>query len=270
MTSKPRPLGDLIPSHLPVTAADLYSDQPGGRLMFLPGSPERAKTIASHFVNTRVVPGTRGFDVHLGELVRDGRAVCVGAVATGMGCPSMEIVASELIALGAERLIRVGTAGSLQPEHVKPSHVVIASAAVRDAASCDAYAPREVPAVASPEMVRALVQAARNLSLADETHVGLIHTKDSFYAREFGFGPLGTEHARYMTTLGNCGVLASEMEAAQLFLLGQVYSTMDRPRWTGCIVAIVGDTHALGDAPTRKQAEERAIDIALEAAFTLE
>ena len=36
--------------------------------------------------------------------------------ATGMGAPSAAIVIEELIQLGADRLIRIGTCGGLQPQ----------------------------------------------------------------------------------------------------------------------------------------------------------
>jgi len=238
--------------------------------MYLPGSPERAAGIAEHFGDRRVVPGTRGFDVHLGVLRFEERVVDVGAVATGMGCPSIDIVVTELIALGARRFLRVGTAGTLGGDRVKTADVVIATGSVRDAAACDAYAPREVPALAHIDMVLALKQAAQRLALDTVTHVGLVHTKDSLYAREYGFGPLAERHAEYMTVLERCGVLASEMEAAQLFLLAQVYSSAAEPIIAGAVLGIVGDTDALGAEGLRHVAEERAVSIALEAPRTLQ
>lgn len=267
--SHPRRLSDLRPTHLPVAAADLASDHPAGRLMYLPGSPERAASIADQFDDRRTVAGTRGFDVHLGVLRFEGRGVDVGAVATGMGCPSLDIVVTELLALGARRFLRVGTAGALDGDRVKTADVVIATGSVRDAAACDAYAPREVPAIADLELVSALKQAAHRLALDTVTHVGLVHTKDSLYAREYGYGPLAEQHARYMAVLERCGVLASEMEAAQLFLLAQVYSSATHPVAAGCVLGIVGDTEALGAEALRHVAEERAVSIALEAARTL-
>lgn len=264
--SHPRRLSDLRPSHLPVAASDLASQHPGGRLMYLPGSPERAASMAEQFHERRVIPGTRGFDVHLGVLRFDEQVVDVGAVATGMGCPSLDIVVSELLALGVRRFLRVGTAGTLGGDRVKTADVVIATGSVRDAAACDAYAPREVPAIASLELVLALKHAASRLALDTVTHVGLVHTKDSLYAREYGYGPLAERHAEYMTILERCGVLASEMEAAQLFLLAQVYSSASLPVAAGCVLGIVGDTDALGAEGLRHVAEERAVSIALEAA----
>ena len=249
-----------------MTASDLKSEHPNGRLMYLPGSPERAASIAEAFHDRHVVPGTRGFDVHLGVLRFDGSVVDVGAVATGMGCPSLDIVVTELIALGARRFLRVGTAGALSGARVKTGDVVIATGSVRDAAACDAYAPREVPAIASLDMVLALRQAAHALALDTVSHVGLVHTKDSLYAREYGYGPLAEQHAQYMAVLERCGVLASEMEAAQLFLLAQVYSSAALPIVAGGVFGIVGDTEALGAEGLRHVAEERAVSIALEAA----
>ena len=60
----------------------------------------------------RLVNGERGLLGFTGT--HQGRPVSVQA--TGMGAPSAAIVIEELIQLGADRLIRIGTCGGLQPE----------------------------------------------------------------------------------------------------------------------------------------------------------
>merc|ERR1712137_1438515 len=122
-----------------------------------------------------------------------------------MGCPSVDIVVTELIKLGAKRFIRVGTAGSLQPHTIRVGDVVIASAAVRDEGTSRHYAPIEFPAIAAPTMVQALKHAAGDVSQTSEfmksgskIYCGIVHTKDSLYAREFGEGALVQSHKDYM------------------------------------------------------------------------
>ncbi|HEX2377021.1 MAG TPA: hypothetical protein VHI30_05625, partial [Gaiellales bacterium] len=74
--------------------------------VLLPGDPLRAERIAREFMeDARQVNGERGLLGYTGT--HQGRPVSVQA--TGMGCPSAAIVIEELIQLGAERLIRVGT-----------------------------------------------------------------------------------------------------------------------------------------------------------------
>lgn len=115
----------------------------------------------------------RGHDVHLGKL----GGVDVGSVATGMGCPSVDIIVTELIKLGAKRFIRVGTAGSVQPKDIRVGSVVIGTGGVRDEGTSRNYAPPEFPAVASPLLVLALQQAAREMGIAENVYSGIIHAK---------------------------------------------------------------------------------------------
>ena len=122
--------------------------------------------------------------------------------------------------LGLQRFIRVGTAGSLQPKRVRSGDIVIATGAVRDEGSSLSYAPLEFPALASLDLVNALKAASIRMGLDKHTHLGLVHTKDSLYGREFGQGPLVAQNQRYMEGLTALGVLATEMEASHLFILG--------------------------------------------------
>src|SRR5215471_15950173 len=80
--------------------------------VLVPGDPVRARHIAETFFD----PGARCVNEERGMLgftgTFDGRPISVQSV--GMGCASAAIYYSELISLGAKRLIRVGTAGGLK------------------------------------------------------------------------------------------------------------------------------------------------------------
>ena len=84
-------------------------------LVLLPGDPVRARRIAERFdgglENARMVNENRGLHGWTGAY--HGRPVSVQT--TGMGTPSFSIVAEELLRLGAQQLIRVGTAGGIAP-----------------------------------------------------------------------------------------------------------------------------------------------------------
>ena len=79
--------------------------------VLLPGDPHRALAVAQHLLD-----GPKMFNHHRGlwgytGLAADGEPLTVQA--TGMGGPSAAIVTEELIALGAPRLVRIGTCGAL-------------------------------------------------------------------------------------------------------------------------------------------------------------
>ncbi len=207
-----------------------------GRVVLLPGSRARAAAIAERFEQVTVVDNPRGLTAHLGVLAQGGRRIDVLAISSGMGTPSTEIVAHELLAVGARRIVRVGSCGGMDPA-LRPGSVAILSGAVRDEMTSRHLAPVEVPAVAHPEAVAAMVAGARAAGVAEHAFVGVGHSKASFYAREMGEGPQAAENLTYMRTLARCGVIATEMEASVLFVLAQARSA--------------GRAVAVGDVPSR-------------------
>jgi uridine phosphorylase len=79
--------------------------------VLLPGDPHRALTVAQALLDApRMFNHTRGLWGYTGA-APDGAPLTVQA--TGMGGPSAAIVCEELIALGARRLVRIGTCGAL-------------------------------------------------------------------------------------------------------------------------------------------------------------
>jgi uridine phosphorylase len=266
--------GPFKPHHIDAAAADLAGNNGLGRYVFLPGSDGRAKAIAGFFKNTRVLPSDRGHNIYLGTLDGlNGRPVEVASVSSGMGCPSVDIIATELMKLGARRLLRVGTAGSLQPKSVRVPSIVIATGAVRDEGTSRHYLPVEFPAVASHAMVEALEAAAVTVGVAGHTFSGIVHSKDSLFAREFGEGPNHEDNHTYMQKLAVAGVLASEMEASHLFTLAQVHGHELRPVGSrkddggilaGCVLAIIGDDRPFAPPDDAKAAIDQTIAVALE------
>jgi purine-nucleoside phosphorylase len=79
--------------------------------VLLPGDPHRALAVAQHLLDgPKMFNHRRGLWGYTG-MAADGEPLTVQA--TGMGGPSAAIVTEELIALGARRLVRIGTCGSL-------------------------------------------------------------------------------------------------------------------------------------------------------------
>lgn len=262
---------DFIPHHISAEPADFEGNAGRGRFILLPGSPGRAAEIAEHFSEHRVKPHPRGHDLHLGVLSGPAGAVDVGVVASGMGGPSVEIIVSELLELGARRLLRVGTTGTLQPR-VHLGELVIATAAVRDERAGTDYLPLSFPAVASLAMVDRLRGAASALGLSDRTHCGTVHSKDSLYAREFQRGPRGDEHAEFKRLLRSGGVLCSEMECATLFVMGAVahheaqQCAPPQAVEVGAVLAVIGGTEeGFGSGDVVPRAIRQAVELALHA-----
>jgi len=206
--------------------------------VLLPGDPDRATLIAeTFFEEPRLYTRYRQLLGYTGRF--EGMPVSVQT--TGMGCPSLAIVTEELVRLGATTLVRVGTAGIVS-RAVKPGDLIIASAAVpmdgttRMYLGGDPYAP-----CASFAVTKALAEAA-----GAGAHVGLVQTEDAFYATQ------PNDVARLVVR----GVLAVEMEASALFLLGKL-----RGVETGCALVAsnyVGDPEFVDPTFLRERVHEMA------------
>ncbi len=266
------------PHHVTLEPGDTEGNGGLGRVFLLPGSDGRAEAMASLLENVTVRPSPRRLTAYLGQYrARNGSLVDVGCLSTGMGTPSVDIVVTELLALGARLLIRVGTAGTLKPESICVGDVVVATAAVRDESVSDHYAPKGFPALADTQVVSACLRAATRLGLAEHTYAGIVHSKESLYAREFHLGPKAAEHAQYMELLAKLPVLASEMEASHLFVLAALAAGPPVPvgrtdRGTvraGAVLGIIGGRAPFAEGREVRLAEERAIQVALEGAGEL-
>lgn len=259
--------------HFSGTKDDFIGNQGIGRYVLLPGSDGRAREIANHFDNLTVKNHARGHHLYLGTINHGDQRIDVATIATGMGCPSMEIILHELFRNGAKRFLRVGTAGSLQDDRVKLGHIVNVQASVRDENTTRDYAPIELPAIASLKMNECISHAANELGISQSIHTGTVHCKNSLYAREFGAGPKKEENNAYLRLLSNCGVLATEMETAALFIQSQIYNQDLSKKGNGPLHrvlcgAIVGilaepENHLVLAETQERELTERLIQLAL-------
>ena len=171
--------------------------------ILLPGDPLRAKFIADTYLeNVKQFNATRNMFGFTGTY--KGRPVSV--MGTGMGCPSMGIYSYELIHIyGCKNLIRIGTAGTMQPEvHVKEMvfgmGACTTSNYVRLMGLPGTFAP-----ICSFELLEKAVASAK--ALGYKYHVGNILSSDVFYGVDLPHGKTWPE----------MGVLAVEMESAALY-----------------------------------------------------
>lgn len=188
-----------------------------GRYVLLPGDPGRCEKIAKYFENPHFVAQNREYVTWTGTL--SGEKVSV--VSTGIGCPSASIAVEELVDVGADTFIRVGSSGSMQP-YVHAGDVAIVTASIRDEGTTSQYLPMAYPAVADIDVICALREAAEKLG--QRHHLGVSHSKDSFYGEvERTRMPLANELAERWHAWVAGGAVCSEMESAALFILSSVY-----------------------------------------------
>ena len=139
--------------------------------VLLPGDPGRALRLAQQLLTEpKMLNHHRGLWGYTGAAA-DGAPMTIQS--TGLGGPSAAIVTQELIALGARRLVRVGTCGALAD--LELGSLVIAEAVqARDGASRAIGVDGEL--AADPQLLAALVAAG------DGAVTGRIVSTDLYYA----------------------------------------------------------------------------------------
>lgn len=184
-----------------------------GKYVILPGDPKRCAKIAEYFDDAQLIADKREFVTYTGYL--NGEKVSV--TSTGIGGPSASIAMEELVNVGADTFIRVGTCGGMDL-NVKGGDIVIATGAIRMEGTSKEYAPIEFPAVADLDITNSLVSAAKNLNY--EYHTGVVECKDSFYGQHSPDRmPVSYELVNKWEAWKRLGCLASEMESAALFIV---------------------------------------------------
>lgn len=182
-----------------------------GKYCLLPGDPGRCEKIAAYLEDPYHLCSNREYNIYCGRLAGELVTVC----STGIGGPSTAIAVEELFACGADTFIRIGTCGGIDLS-VRPGDVVIASGAVRQDGTSREYAPIEFPAVSTPEIMVALMDAAKELGFSHRA--GVVQSKDSFYGQHSPMRmPTSSELLEKWEAWKRLHVLASEMEASTLF-----------------------------------------------------
>ncbi len=185
-----------------------------GKYVILPGDPKRCKKIAEYFDNAELIADRREYTTYTGYL--NGEKVTV--TSTGIGGPSASIALEELVKIGAEKFIRVGTCGGIDI-NVKGGDIVVATGAVRMEGTSKEYAPIEFPAVADLDITNALVEACKKLN--NPFHTGIVQCKDSFYGQHSPEkSPVSYDLINKWEAWKRLGCKASEMESAALFVVG--------------------------------------------------
>jgi uridine phosphorylase len=127
----------------------------------------------------------------------------------GIGAPVAAIMAEEMIARGTQRIVIVGTAGTLQPG-IAIGDLVLATGAIRDEGVSHHYLHGDEPVEPSADLTEALADAFSMASLPFQR--GSTWTIDAPYRETI-------MEVRHYQALG---VLTVEMEAAALFAVAHV------------------------------------------------
>lgn len=209
-----------------------------GRYVLLPGDPGRSARIAAYFDDARQVASNREYTTYTGTLLGEK----VSVTSTGIGSPSTAVAVEELATIGADTLIRVGTAGATQ-NYLRSGSLVVAQAAVRDEGTTSHYLPLSYPAVADFTVVDALTRAAQRLGYG--AHSGIVRSTDALFA---DLSPQTMPIQALWKGLpenvwAQANVLCAEMEAAALFVVCSI-----RGLRAGCLLSVVNDTGS-GEIP---------------------
>ncbi|WP_347239936.1 nucleoside phosphorylase [Oscillatoria sp. FACHB-1406] len=246
--------------HIGFSREDLGDVPP--RLAFLSGDRNRTRSIAeSYLQGARPLAVNRGLDSYLGFLSDGSPVLCA---TSGMGAPSLSIVANELVQVGINQIVRIGTCGSIQP-YIRTGSIVISQASLCRQGAANDIAPIEYPAAADPFLTVALVRAAESLGI--DYHLGITASVDTFYEgqerSESSANPHLLRRLRGITEeYRNLRILNYEMESGTLFKMAGVYGFA-----AACVCAVVADRVEAETVVVeeKEKAVERAIRTAIEA-----
>ena len=198
--------------------------------VLLPGDPHRALAVAQHLLDgPKMFNHSRGLWGYTG-VAADGELLTIQS--TGMGGPSAAIVVEELIALGARRLVRIGTCGALD-----------SGLELGDLVAAESVLPADGTSVALGANGAVAPDAGLLARLVDAgARPGTVVSSDLFY------DPREGEVRRWMDR----GAVAVEMEAATIFLVAAF-----RGVEAACVLGVsdvVGDERGLRAEPEQLEA----------------
>jgi purine-nucleoside phosphorylase len=179
-------------------------------IVLMPGDPLRAKHIAENYLTDitcyNEVRNMLGFTGYY-----NGKRVSVQG--SGMGIPSIGIYATELIReYDVKRLIRVGTAGALQP-HIHVRDIVVAmSASTTSNINNRFFNGTDYSPTANFDLFMQCIEVAKQKNIPIKA--GNVLSSDIFYEPDPDWYKIWSEH----------GVLCVEMETSILYTLAAKYN----------------------------------------------
>ncbi len=201
----------------------------------IPGPKERSQMILAELQNPTKNFSFLDYEMHTGT--HNGKKVTVGN--GGRYAPDTAITTEILCAGGAEKLIRIGSCGSLQGE-----------------GTTGYYVAKNFSTLSDPAVVRALEEAAKSLGV--RYHLGWVYTTDALFQ----------ETPELIAELEQQAVSAIDMVTSAFLTVAQV-----RHKKAGAIMA-VSDECLHGKMgfrdPIFLEAEEKMVEVALKAIHLLD
>ncbi|MFA5021850.1 MAG: nucleoside phosphorylase [Patescibacteria group bacterium] len=178
--------------------------------VLLPGDPGRVLRMAAMLDSYQEVVFNREYRVVTGLY----REIPVTICSTGMGGPATAIGLEELIKIGGQVFIRVGSCGA-NDKKIKIGDLIISDSVIRQDHTCLDYVPLQYPAIADPEIFSLLIQTAKNLKskLNFNYYSGPTVSVDALYS------PKTKEVKLFWQQFG---ALAQDMEAATVLTLARI------------------------------------------------
>lgn len=214
--------------------------------VLLPGDPMRAKWIAENFLdNPKLYNDVRGMLGYTGTY--KGQPISVQG--TGMGVPSVLIYCHELITdYGVKNLIRVGSAGSYQPDiHIRDIVIAMAASST-NGINNSRFVNSDFSPTANFELFQKAILYAKEKQIPIKA--GNVLTSDEFYEDDF-------ESYKHWA---DYGVLAVEMETSGLYTIAAKFKVK------ALSILTISDSLVTGEkleAEERESSFKRMINLAL-------
>ncbi|MBN2695761.1 purine-nucleoside phosphorylase [bacterium] len=178
-------------------------------LVIVPGDPLRGEYIAKNFLsNVKKTNSIRNMFGFTGEY--KGKKISIQA--TGMGVPSISIYLNELIMLGAKKIIRIGTCGTIS-DSVNLRELIIVQSAATDSSFNKIRFNNEIDYPATPSFELLLKAYNTASALKFKTIISSVLTSDTFYYE--------TDMSSRFKLWEKYGITAIEMETAALYTVSK-------------------------------------------------
>jgi uridine phosphorylase len=223
------------------------------------GDPDRARRIAKFFDRVEVKRRNREFLTYTGYY----HEIPVSVIATGIGAAASAIAIVEAAqCVAPATFIRLGSTGALQ-DYIELGDLVITAEALREENTTHFYAPASQQALAHPQVLAALREAAAALQVPH--HVGVTCTSPDFFAGQGRVVPgFPTLDPAKVERLSRAGVLNLEMEMSAYLTLAAV-STLKLRAGGACVVVNNRLRGVFAAARSFRRAEQRLIQVGLRA-----
>ncbi len=220
-------------------------------VVLLPGDPRRAKWAAKEFLTeVEEVNNVRGMLGYTGFW--NGNRVTIQG--SGMGMPSLSIYVNELIKdFGVKTLVRIGSAGAMQRNVLVRDIVLAMTASSISTPSKSIFKDLQFSPVCHFDLLQAAINSLTSRGI--NFHVGGVYSSDTFYDER---QDLNAEMERH-------GVLAVEMETAELYILAARY------KCRALSILTISDHLLSCDSLPSKEREQSfgdMVEVALVSAFT--